>query len=293
MLFKECVFFIKAYVFMAQWFWNNIEPHSTLFELSISHFAVGSFEMHSANIFPFNVLSVTLSPDINTRVVNLTGGDSYSCENTNQILLVPCNLNIRRDVTEKHRFLAVHFSVTFPGGGDLFAGMSRCICWNSLQLRRELYAISASTNKTRALFSLKSILWKLIAEHAPEPDPGRLLLARKYAGLFQMARHRKSASLSVNELADFCSLRSDVFSRKFKHDTGMTPQFFLHDILTKAISSELISTDKKLREIAESLDFCSEFHMSAFFKKKTGFAPTDFRKKYSVATIYGVAKPGR
>lgn len=266
---------------MAQWFWENIEYYSSLFELSITHFTVGSFEMHSANIFPFNVMSVTLSPDKNTRLVNITGGDSYCCDTPDQIILVPCNLNIRRDVTEKHRFLAIHFSVTFPGGADLFSGLSKCISWVSPQLKQRLCNISEDPDKQRAMFSLKSVLWELIAKYSPEPDPKRFMIAHKYAELFQMAKHRRSAALTVQVLADFFNMRSDVFSRMFKRDTGMTPQFFLHDLITKAISSELISTDRKLKEIAELLDFCSEFHMSSFFKRKTGLSPSEFRNKFA------------
>ncbi len=265
---------------MTQRLWENIEYYSSLFELHISHFTVGSFEMHSTHIFPFNVLSVTLSPDPNSHLINLTGGDSYSCTRNDQFILVPCNLSIRRDITEKLRFLAIHFSVTFPGG-DLFAGMSNCISWNSPKLRQQLFAISNDPDKQRAMFSLKSILWEVIAEYSPEPDPKRFIIAQKYAELFQMAKHRRSASLTVQELADFFDMRSDVFSRMFKRDTGMTPQFFLHDLITKAISSELISTDKKLKEIGVTLDFCSEFHMSAFFKKKTGLSPSEFRTKFT------------
>ena len=85
-------------------------------------------------------------------------------------------------------------------------------------------------------------------------------------------------NLTIDEVADFCKLNRNYFSRKFKKMMGCTPQeFLIHQRMINA--AELLrSSDLPIKTIAAQCGYPNQFHFSQAFKKCYGLPPQEWRK---------------
>ena len=85
--------------------------------------------------------------------------------------------------------------------------------------------------------------------------------------------------LTVDEVAGFCKLNRNYFSRKFKKVMGCSPQeFIIRQRLTNA--AELMRlTDLPIKTIAAQCGYSNQFHFSQAFKKSYGMPPPEWRKQ--------------
>lgn len=92
----------------------------------------------------------------------------------------------------------------------------------------------------------------------------------------QQNYHRE---LTVDEVAGFCKLNRNYFSRKFKEVIGCTPQeFLIRQRLTNA--AELMRlTDLPIKTIAAQCGYPNQLHFSQAFKKYYGLPPREWRKQ--------------
>ncbi len=88
-----------------------------------------------------------------------------------------------------------------------------------------------------------------------------------------------TGSMSLEEIAASLNISYSLFRREFKSKCGISPgQYRLELKLAKA-KELLYSTNLSIAEIANRLHFECLGQFSAFFKKKTGIPPLEFRKK--------------
>ena len=90
--------------------------------------------------------------------------------------------------------------------------------------------------------------------------------------------------LTVDEVAGFCKLNRNYFSRKFKEVVGCTPQeFLIRQRLTNA--AELMQlTNLPIKTIAAQCGYPNQFHFSQAFKKYYGLPPREWRKQHYAKT---------
>ncbi len=69
--------------------------------------------------------------------------------------------------------------------------------------------------------------------------------------------------------------------KKFKEATGIPVYQFILDKKLDLISTELLTTDKDLMDIAIGIGFNDVRNVYRIFKKNTGYTPISFRKKFS------------
>jgi AraC-like DNA-binding protein len=152
---------------------------------------------------------------------------------------------------------------------------------------------------------LYKVYHKAIAEKLPEflaaKDTGDLMPPSFYAPLpkkiireipvSEMAAiHVKKAlaimekslrqSIGMDEIARLLALSPEYFTRIFKREIKMSPlQYFLR-LKIEGAAGILISTNKRISEIARWFGFENQFHFSRVFKRYTSLSPLEYRKIY-------------
>ncbi|RKR14310.1 AraC-like DNA-binding protein [Maribacter vaceletii] len=88
-----------------------------------------------------------------------------------------------------------------------------------------------------------------------------------------------SKEISVDQLATFCNLNTDYFSRSFKSIYGVRPNRFIQLKRVERAQFLLLSSQKPLKQIAEEVGLYDGAYLSKTFKKLTGVTPAAFRKQ--------------
>lgn len=88
-------------------------------------------------------------------------------------------------------------------------------------------------------------------------------------------------AIDFKQIAASVFMSYDNFRRKFKHQSGLSPnQYFIKLKIDKAKES-LIFSDLEIKEIAENLGFSDPYYFSRVFKEWEGMSPVRYRKEKS------------
>ena len=71
---------------------------------------------------------------------------------------------------------------------------------------------------------------------------------------------------------------NNSFRKRFREATGSTPAHYRENLRIETAKDLLRSTVLTTRQIAESLGFFDQYHMSRRFKSATGMSPTAYRR---------------
>ncbi|WP_433157467.1 AraC family transcriptional regulator [Kribbella sp. CA-247076] len=87
-----------------------------------------------------------------------------------------------------------------------------------------------------------------------------------------------TASTDLGAVAAGAGLSYDTFRRRFAAQVGQTPAAFRTGRRLEAAATLLRLTDLTHREIARTLGFADEFHLSRRFRAHFGVSPRDYRR---------------
>lgn len=82
---------------------------------------------------------------------------------------------------------------------------------------------------------------------------------------------------TVKHCAEAMNLSANYFGDLLKSETGKNAQDHIHYFLLNQAKNLLVSSEKRINEIAYDLGFEYPQNFSKLFKKKVGLSPTDFR----------------
>jgi AraC-like DNA-binding protein len=86
-------------------------------------------------------------------------------------------------------------------------------------------------------------------------------------------------NLTVKQLADFCHLNTDYFSRVFNENFGMRPNKYIQSKRIERAQLLLLSTNNSLKQIAEKVGLENLSYFNRIFKSHTGITPGVFREE--------------
>ena len=84
--------------------------------------------------------------------------------------------------------------------------------------------------------------------------------------------------LRIGKLAKLCLLSESAFRKRFKICTEKTPTEYISDLKLEKATELLKSTDIPINTIVSELNFYDSAYFYKLFRKKTGVAPSLFRK---------------
>ncbi|MBN2625167.1 MAG: helix-turn-helix transcriptional regulator [Spirochaetales bacterium] len=88
-----------------------------------------------------------------------------------------------------------------------------------------------------------------------------------------MIRDRFPGKISLDELARETGWTKSYMIRKFRERYGITPMEYDRRLRIDAAADLILTTNRKMEDIAESLGFCDVFHFIRTFKKYKGVTP--------------------
>ncbi len=121
---------------------------------------------------------------------------------------------------------------------------------------------------------LALLRWSSQPRHAARPRANQLisdaqaLLARDVEG-----------GLSLEQLARKLGIGYSYFRRKFKSQTGLSPNQYRLQIRHRRVKNLLLNTSLTIKEISQKLGYSSPFHLSQDFSRITGLPPDQWRQR--------------
>ena len=85
--------------------------------------------------------------------------------------------------------------------------------------------------------------------------------------------------LTVDEVAGFCMLNRNYFSRRFKEVVGCSPQEFIIRTRLTSAAELLRSTGLPIKTVADRCGYPNQLHFSQAFHKYYGLSPREWRKQ--------------
>jgi len=256
----------------------------SLVDLQIHQVALKNFHYHTTAVFPYNLLIATLDAKggADDYLMNTITGEKTHLR-AGYAYILPCHVPIQFERTPAFTVVTIRFNLTFFYALDIFHGSERIGTVRAPEFISFLKNTVCSSGQvdlvktaTRLKIEIMGLCLSCWPDHVDQPDPRMW----KYEKILLYVRMHGDANLTVDQLARQCGMRQDVFSRSFSRDLGRSPSQYIADFLVQKISTYLLTSRLSLKEIAQKLNFSSEYYLSRFFKKHTKLSPRDFKKQF-------------
>jgi AraC-like DNA-binding protein len=259
-----------------------LERINPFLDLSFSQISIVNFDYHNTNIFPVDIMILVLEDDGRKRnYLEHRAEHQHLPLRANYVYFLPCNQEIRFEITPGITFIALHFNLEFFHGIDIFSGSRRCEMRHDPKFIATIHSVfDENIDDLKAACILKAEVLRFCVAFWPENTERIMKVTRKYEQIFRFVREQGDAELTVAAMAKMAGQRQDVFSRNFSRDIGKSPKEFLQNDLLKKIITRLLVPQASIKETAAELNFSSEFYMSHFFKKHTGLSPSEYQSQF-------------
>lgn len=94
-------------------------------------------------------------------------------------------------------------------------------------------------------------------------------------------KNNYSKNISLSDAAEVSQVSSSYLSLIFKQETGVNFSNYLTDYRMEMAKKMLVTTNKKIYEIADEIGFSSPYYFSKVFKEYTGMTCKEYKDKYT------------
>lgn len=143
------------------------------------------------------------------------------------------------------------------------------------RLRRLLLTRAAAPDAETQILLLADRL--AVAMHQPQEPMHGWMTPRRLRRIEALIDARLDEPLLVSDLAAELGLSPGFFTRAFREATGRAPRAHILARRLNRATRLIRSSCEPLAEVAASCGFASHAHMSAQFRARLGFAPSDLR----------------
>ncbi len=197
------------------------------------------------------------------------------------VYFMPKNLDLQFDFREV-TMVGIHFSLEIFSGHDLFEDTKDCHYEKipkqiSEQVRNCMIGEQTLANSVMLQGVIMQISSKWI-DMSVERFNKLMISGQRYKFIFDTMEKKPDAKLTVEYLSEQAGVSRVALSRAFANDMGIPLKKFITRQLIAKASEKLLSSSKKVREIAKELNFNDEYYFSRFYKKHKGCTPGEYRR---------------
>ena len=240
--------------------------------------AVGNYDAQSLKA-PFNRIYIIQKGEVilksPEREWKLIPGHVY---------LIPLNANFSCKYLKGLVKTYLHFRLEFFPGQDIFENENECFELADLSQPHLKKLVNLFDQDSAIAFvHTKAILMTWLSQLMLTKKIGldhEIKHYQKYHVVFDSINANLCANHSIASLAKKMHMSQSNFAKSFSRDTGFSPKAYLNKRLIEEAQHQLISNTQSIATIAYHLKFEDEHYFSRFFKKNTGFTPSDYRKHH-------------
>lgn len=137
------------------------------------------------------------------------------------------------------------------------------------------YYLSLGETVTDAMLHAQTILKQLPADYAE----GNSRSEELYNQFLTTVERYFNRYADVAFYAEQLNVSPRYLGQVTRRISNRSPKTIIDDRIVSEITSLLTSTNNPLKEIAQSLGFSSQAHLSRFFKKHKGLSPTEYQRE--------------
>lgn len=214
------------------------------------------------------------------------GGEAVRVTAGEFLILPPAIPHIALDEDPETEKLAFGFRLReeapFALPSSVLHGVLPARVWESISVIKEEGRFRAPFHTTVAesrvweclleIFRTVKVIKRAASSPPDNDENGHLLLAKQYI------QDNVRRPVTLSELASYACIGEKQLERIFRRETGMTVMGYIRKERCRAIEALLADPALSLREISEIMNFGSEYHFNAFFKRYAGMPPGAYRK---------------
>lgn len=95
-------------------------------------------------------------------------------------------------------------------------------------------------------------------------------------------RQNLNAKITLEDMARYVAMNKSYLSRLFKKEMGKAFQDYLADVRMEKAGELLLSTDRKIADIAEDVGYGDIFYFNRVFKNHYKMSPSEYKKRASI-----------
>jgi AraC family transcriptional regulator len=182
-----------------------------------------------------------------------------------------------REEAEVDSLLGLSFGAFPQGGvGDLAGSVIRLLQTASYEVERDRQAAMASIARATTLLQVE--VDRRSDRVSQEPATGGLAgwQARR---VIAFVEQQLGTSIRVEDLSAVAQLSVSYFSRAFKKTFGEAPHAYIVRRRVARARHLMLTTDRKLCEVALSAGLTDQAHLCRLFRKVTGLSPAAWRRE--------------
>ena len=189
-----------------------------------------------------------------------------------------CDTPMRIRYTAANLHYCIHFRYELFPGVDLFAGIRDRRAFKDELISARIMEVFTETDPLRRVSLAEAAALETALKLWPEHLPLDLEEMAAFNKLFDYVKENLDSQLSIAELAGFMGWSEGYFSRTFRRVFHITPkQYLIRELFAR--SAELLKDPQKsIKQIADELNFSSEFNFSRFIRHYAAHSPSELRQ---------------
>lgn len=132
--------------------------------------------------------------------------------------------------------------------------------------------------QAETLDEMETVIYRVLGQHIVKEESGDQHYLIKKAKEYLNTHYREAVTLS--NLAEYMELSESYTSRLFNRVMGMNIAAYVNELRVEQAKKLLLTTNKKIYEIAAEVGYASTTAFHIAFKKREGITPVDFRNQY-------------
>ncbi len=204
------------------------------------------------------------------------------------VYLIPGQYKFRYACPEAMLLLWVHFQLDFLPGLDIFQRYEPESMYSASKtdVVNFKYMVShLETSSPEIFIEVRALLLRLLKPFMPgnwgiiQPAPENV---ERLKPVLELLNNRYNQSFNLRETAKVVNMNPASMSDLFRRTFGSSPSRYLMDLRLRRTQNLLLTTDRRISDIAAECGFGDPLYFSRAFRKRYHLSPRKFRQKRGI-----------